>query len=109
VRVKNGWTGFRDFAETELLQRPSADSLRRIGVSLFGAIRSAQPRTYGASPASELVSPVSCVEQGRWSAVSAAFCASPRVQFAAGRAAKVASVSDRLAQGQGAVSDQGEV
>jgi len=55
------------------------------------------------------VIPVSCVEQGWWSAASPEFCASPRVHFAAGRAAKVASVSDCLAEGQGAVSDQSDV
>ncbi|HSB77481.1 MAG TPA: DUF6569 family protein, partial [Candidatus Methylomirabilis sp.] len=58
---------------------------------------------------SELVIPVSCVEQGRWHPVSGTFASSPRVQFSAGRATKVASVSQCLASEGRAVSDQGEV
>ena len=58
---------------------------------------------------SELVIPVSCVEQGRWHSVSATFAAAPRVQFSASRAAKVASVTQCLASEGRAVSDQGEV
>jgi hypothetical protein len=62
-----------------------------------------------AAAKSEIVIPVSCVEQGRWSEAAPTLLSSPRLHFAAGRAAKMASVSDCLAQGHGAVSDQGEV
>jgi hypothetical protein len=58
---------------------------------------------------SEILIPVSCVEQGRWSDDAVEFCASPRVHYAAGRAAKVASVSACLREGHGAASDQSEV
>jgi hypothetical protein len=62
-----------------------------------------------AAAKSEIVIPVSCVEQGRWSEVAPTLLSSPRLHFAAGRAAKMASVSHCMAEGQGAVSDQGEV
>jgi hypothetical protein len=55
---------------------------------------------------SDLIIPVSCVEQGRWHDVSGAFAAAPRVQYSASRAAKVASVSQSLAAEGRAVSDQ---
>ena len=55
---------------------------------------------------SEVIIPVSCVEQGRWRDVSATFTAAPRVQYSAGRAAKMASVSQSLAAEGRAVSDQ---
>ena len=96
--------------ELRLLNRGDRPVLLIDGEELVGAKQNRVLNlTILAAPHSELVIPVSCVEQGRWSEVSAAFCASPRVHFAAGRAAKVASVSDCLAQGQGAVADQSEV
>jgi hypothetical protein len=56
-----------------------------------------------------LIIPVSCVEQGRWSARSAAFAAAPRAQYATGRAEKMASVSRSLLRTRSYESDQGEV
>ena len=53
--------------------------------------------------------PVSCVEAGRWHPVSRRFAASPRVQFAEGRAAKMRDVSASLQESRSRQSDQGAV
>jgi hypothetical protein len=53
--------------------------------------------------------PVSCVEAGRWRPVSRHFVSSPRTHFAAGRAAKMAHVSQSLAESGSRMSDQSAV
>ena len=53
--------------------------------------------------------PVSCVEQGRWSWQSDEFAASERVQFARGRARKLASVQASMRVSGTRFSDQGAV
>jgi len=53
--------------------------------------------------------PVSCVEQGRWSYVSAEFAASGAVMSRRGRVSKVQSVSESLAAEAQFKSDQGQV
>jgi hypothetical protein len=57
----------------------------------------------------EIRIPVSCVEAGRWSHVSAEFAAAPRAQYAAGRAKKAAAVNASLRETGQRRSDQGEV
>jgi hypothetical protein len=59
--------------------------------------------------AADVVVPVTCVEAGRWSARSRGFSSSPRVHFAAGRAAKSRQVSEALRFDGRAVADQGQV
>ncbi len=96
--------------ELRLVNRGDLPILLLDGEELVGAKQNRVLNLTILAPAqSEVVILVSCVEQGRWSEDSADFCASPRVHFAAGRAAKVASVSACLDEGQGAVSDQSEV
>ena len=96
--------------ELRLVNRGDLPILLLDGEELVGAKQNRVLNLTILAPArSEIVIPVSCVEQGRWSEVSDVFCASPRVHYAAGRAAKVASVSECLAGGQGAASDQSEV
>jgi hypothetical protein len=58
---------------------------------------------------SKTVIPVSCVEQGRWRAVSEEFRPSEQVQFAAGRARRAASVTSSILGYGSRQSDQGEV
>jgi hypothetical protein len=53
--------------------------------------------------------PVSCVEAGRWRRESRNFVSSPRTQFAAGRAAKMAQVSKSLEESGSRMSDQSAV
>jgi hypothetical protein len=57
----------------------------------------------------EIQIPVSCVEAGRWSHVSAEFSAAPRAHYAAGRAKKAAAVSESMRATGERHSDQGEV
>lgn len=53
--------------------------------------------------------PVSCVEAGRWSSVSARFASGARTHFASGRARKAADVSASLRNQGHRRGDQGEV
>ncbi len=56
-----------------------------------------------------LVIPVSCVEAGRWSHRSEQFASAPRTHYAAGRAMKMAHVSESLHKTGHRTSDQAEV
>ena len=58
---------------------------------------------------SELTIPVSCVEAGRWRARSRAFSASPRTQYASGRAKRMAQVTLSMQASGRYYSDQAEV
>lgn len=62
-----------------------------------------------ASAGKEIRIPVSCVEAGRWSHVSAEFAAAPRTHYAAGRAKKAAAVNASMRVTGERRSDQGEV
>jgi hypothetical protein len=62
-----------------------------------------------AAAKSEVALPVSCVERGRWSWRSYSFSTSPRVQYARGRAEKVASVTRSMEHFGTRVADQGAV
>ncbi|MEX2663818.1 MAG: DUF6569 family protein [Vicinamibacterales bacterium] len=53
--------------------------------------------------------PVSCVEAGRWRARSRAFAASPRTQYAAGRAKRMSQVTESMKFSGTRHSDQAEV
>ena len=55
-----------------------------------------------------IIIPVSCVEAGRWHHRSSEFSSAPRVQYAEGRAAKMAQVSESMRHGSYS-SDQGKV
>jgi hypothetical protein len=59
--------------------------------------------------ATKLAIPVSCVEAGRWRHVSRGFQASPRAQFAEGRAAKMRDVTASLRESGTRRSNQGDV
>jgi hypothetical protein len=56
-----------------------------------------------------LTIPVSCVEAGRWRSRSRAFSAAPRTQYAAGRAKRMAQVTESMRMHGARYSDQAEV
>jgi len=58
---------------------------------------------------SELLVPVSCTEQGRWSRISEEFADSEKVLFRKARAKKMERVSESLKYGGGYQSDQSEI
>lgn len=57
----------------------------------------------------ELLIPVSCVEQGRWSESTPAFSSAERTHFSSGRASKLRSVSASMRSSGERYSDQSEV
>jgi hypothetical protein len=59
--------------------------------------------------ASELTSPVSCVEAGRWASKSRAFAPAPRTQYASGRAKRMEQVTRSIRSSGARMSDQSEV
>lgn len=62
------------------------------------------------APANQTIEiPVSCVEAGRWSRVSAEFSSAKRAHYAAGRARKAAQVSLSLSSYGSRLSDQSDV
>jgi hypothetical protein len=62
-----------------------------------------------APPKQSVVIPVSCVEAGRWRHESKEFRVSPQPQYARGRAARTAQVSESLQSSKTRHSDQGAV
>ncbi len=62
-----------------------------------------------APPKQSIVIPVSCVEAGRWRHESKEFRVSDQAQYARGRAARTAQVSESLMHRQSRQSDQGAV
>jgi len=56
-----------------------------------------------------IVIPVSCVEQGRWRADSAAFSAAKRTHFASGRSRKASRVTESMNRFGSRQTDQGEI
>jgi hypothetical protein len=96
--------------ELRVINRGSLPVLIVDGEELIGA---KQNRVVNLSilvpPASTLTIPVSCVEAGRWRAKSRAFSASPRSQYATGRAKRMANVTQCLAAEGRRRSDQSEV
>ena len=114
--LAQGWTEI-----TEISEQGSVPELRVInkgakpvfildGEELLGAKQNRIVNLSILVPAKTTVTiPVSCVEAGRWRARSRAFSASPRTQYAAGRAKRMAQVTASMQMSGARFSDQAEV
>jgi ARG/rhodanese/phosphatase superfamily protein len=96
--------------ELKLVNEGDRPVLLLDGEELVGAKQNRTLNLTILAPASQTLSiPVSCVEQGRWSHRSAEFAAASHAHYAAGRAQKMAHVTDALRTTGSRHADQCEV
>ncbi|MDR3710549.1 MAG: hypothetical protein P4L33_19795 [Capsulimonadaceae bacterium] len=80
------------------------------GQELTGAMQDRALNMSVLAPAGETLDiPVSCVEAARWEPAASGFGLAPRIQFATGRAQRMAQVTVSLLAGEGPSSDQVDV
>ncbi len=114
--IANGWLKITEVSEVgsvpELRVRNSGDRpvLLLDGEELIGAKQNRILNLSVLVPASaETIIPVSCVEAGRWAYRTPEFMASPRAQYASGRARKTEQVSIAMLATGARHADQGAV
>jgi len=96
--------------ELQFLNKGDRPILLLDGEELIGAKQNRVLNLSILAPAAKAIHiPVSCVEAGRWSRRTEKFGSTPRAQYAAGRARKMAQVSESLRTSEMRSSDQSEV